>query len=186
MRLAGAWLLVAGPLFQGALELLEEDIDRSGFDASVQALAPPPPPSRWWWLFPPGMFVLRRRRSNDYHRTVLAQLTPQQRAQRSGFLHKATGWFVVASGGALIAVTETWGLAEHHHWPIAVYMVALPIMFALVGSNTVLHIGRRRPTDWAKRKVADRPATTPQLSNLTFDAPADTEHRDFDDTEHGI
>lgn len=140
----GGWLLVAGPLYQGALELLEEDLDRSGFDESVQAIAPPPPPSKWWWFLPPVMFVLRRRRSNEYHSTVLRRLTPQQRAKRAGFIHKATGWFVVACGGSLIAVKETWELAEHAEWPAAAFVTVLVLMFLLVGANTVLHIGRRR------------------------------------------
>jgi hypothetical protein len=34
----GAWLLVAGPLYQGALELLEEDVDREGMQASIADL----------------------------------------------------------------------------------------------------------------------------------------------------
>lgn len=143
----GAWLLVAGPLYQGALELLEEDLDRSGFEESVAAIAPPPAPSKWWWFLPPVMFVLRRRRSNEYHRTVLMQLTPEQRTQRAGFIHKATGWFVVASGGSFIAVKETWELAEHAEWPSAVFVAVLVLMFVLIGGNTVLQIDRRKAVD---------------------------------------
>jgi hypothetical protein len=32
----GAWLLVAGPLYQGALELREEEVDREGIAALAQ------------------------------------------------------------------------------------------------------------------------------------------------------
>jgi hypothetical protein len=43
----GAWLLVAGPLYQGALELSEEDVDREGMQASIAQLERPEPPSAW-------------------------------------------------------------------------------------------------------------------------------------------
>ncbi len=33
----GAWLLVAGPLYQGAFELREEEVDRKGVEASTAA-----------------------------------------------------------------------------------------------------------------------------------------------------
>lgn len=102
----GAWLLVAGPLYQGALELLEQD-QRAAAETSSRLPAPPPPPSAWWWLLPPGMLILRRRRSKRYRSEVLAKLTPHERARRAGFLHKAAGWFVVALGGTFIAVKET-------------------------------------------------------------------------------
>jgi hypothetical protein len=42
----GAWLLVAGPLYQGALELREEDVDREGIEASTGGAPRPDPPSR--------------------------------------------------------------------------------------------------------------------------------------------
>ena len=55
---AGAWLLVAGPLYQGSVELGELDIDREGIEgikASAVRAARPDPPSAWWWLLPPVM-----------------------------------------------------------------------------------------------------------------------------------
>lgn len=141
---AGAWLLVIGPLFQGALELLEQETGRAGFDESVHAIAPPPPPSGWWWFLPPVMLVLRRRRSSEYRRRVLSHLTPEQRAQRDGFIHKATGWFVVASGASLLAVKESWELAAGEHWPAWLFVLVLVVMVAVAGGNTVLQVSRRR------------------------------------------
>jgi hypothetical protein len=43
----GAWLLVARPLYQGALELDEEDVDRKGIEASAAHIPRPDPPSPW-------------------------------------------------------------------------------------------------------------------------------------------
>lgn len=137
----GAWLLVAGPLYQGVLELREEDVDQAGTDPMCP-IAPPPPPSLWWWLLPPVMLVLRRRRSVTYHRTLLEVLTPQQREHRERFIRKATGWFVVAVGGSLIAVQETWELTEHNECPRAAFVLVLVLMLALVGGNTVWQASR--------------------------------------------
>lgn len=145
---AGAWLLVAGALYQGALELKEQNLDRTGFDTTVESIEPPPRPSPWWWFLPPAMFVLRRRRANEYHRDVLSQFTPQQRAERSVFIQKATGWFVVASGASLLAVKETWELVELAEWPAWVFVAALILMTGLVTGATVRLIGRRQePAD---------------------------------------
>jgi hypothetical protein len=137
----GAWLLVAGPLYQGVLELREEDTDQTGADPT-SPIAPPPPPSSWWWFLPPVMLVLRRRRSIAYRRTVLAVLTPLQREHRERFIRKATGWFVVAVGGSFIAVKETWELADHNEWHPAVFVLVLVAMLALVGGNTVWQASR--------------------------------------------
>jgi hypothetical protein len=146
----GAWLLVAGPLYQGVLELREEDADQAGADPG-SPVAPPPPPSPWWWFLPPVMLVLRRRRSIAYHRTVLAVLSPQQREHRERFIRKATGWFVVAIGGTFIAVKETWELVEHHEWHPAVFVLVLVVMLALVGGNTVWQASR-----WSRGSDPDR------------------------------
>ncbi|WP_132048350.1 hypothetical protein [Curtobacterium sp. PhB136] len=69
-------------------------------------------------------------------------LTPQQREHRERFIHKATGWFVVAVGGSFIAVKETWELAEHNEWHPAVFVMMLVVMLALVGGNTVWQASR--------------------------------------------
>lgn len=136
----GAWLLVAGPLYQGALELLEHDLDHQ----AGGRIPPPPPPSSWWWLLPPVMLALRRRRAGSYNREILSSLSPQQRAQRSIFIRKATGWFIVGSGAALLAVKETWELAERGDWPLAGFAALLALMAVLVGANTAALIGRQR------------------------------------------
>ena len=131
----GAWLLVAGPLYQGALELLEHDIDREGFARVIDGLEPPVMPSAWWWLLPPVMVVLRRRRNEAHRRAVRARLTAQQRAQFGGFARKASGWFVVAAGASLLAAKETWELAEHQEWPVWLFVVVVSALVALTVLN---------------------------------------------------
>jgi hypothetical protein len=136
----GAWLLVAGPLHQGALELIEHDLDPEGGGR----VPPPPAPPIWWWLLPPVMLVLRRRRTHAYNQELLRSLTTQQRIRRSSFLRKATGWFIVASGATLLAVKETWELTEHAEWPVGIFAVLLLGVVFLVGANTIALIQRQR------------------------------------------
>ncbi|GAA2058990.1 hypothetical protein [Williamsia deligens] len=152
----GAWLLVAGPLYQGAVELLEQD-QRAAAETSNRLPAPPPPPSAWWWLLPPFMLILRRRRSNRYRDDVLARLTPAERAQRAGFLHKAAGWFVVALGGTFIAIKEMGELVEHHEWSRMVLPTLVVAMLIAASSSTIYFIKRRRHDPSAQSAVTSPP-----------------------------
>ena len=136
----GAWLLVAGPLYQGALELLEEDVDREGIEASAANIPRPKSPSPWWWLLPPVMYLLRRRRSNAYRQATLAALTQEQRDQFTHFIDTATGWFTVAIGATLLGAEQTWHLVEQHHWPGWVFWLVLVVMIGLAVLNTALRM----------------------------------------------
>ncbi|GAB3916843.1 hypothetical protein GCM10011575_33310 [Microlunatus endophyticus] len=134
----GAWLLVAGPLYQGVLELLEQDVDRAGLQSTIEGLQPPGPLDRRWWLLPPVMIVLRRRRDAEFHQQVLSRMTPEQLAERSSLIQKATGWFIVAAGALLLATKETWELAEPNEWPIWAFVAALIVMACLAGGCALL------------------------------------------------
>ena len=138
----GAWLLVAGPLYQGAIELREEDVDREAIEASKATVPRPDPPSAWWWLVPPVMYVLWRRSSGAYRQATLAQLNPAQRAQFTSFINKATGWFTVAIGAALLAAEQTWQLIERHHWPGWLFWPLIVVMLGASVLNTALRMSR--------------------------------------------
>ncbi|QTH59277.1 hypothetical protein J5O04_10800 [Corynebacterium hindlerae] len=84
---AGSWLIVVGPLLQASLELSEAS--RQTRDNTKEGH------SRWWWLFPPLMYWVSTR-SMDHDSAVA-------RAYR----RRATGWFAVARGGALLAFGPT-------------------------------------------------------------------------------
>jgi hypothetical protein len=130
---AGAWLLVGGPLYQGSLELTELDLDREGIQGKAAAVqsAGPARPSAWWWLLPPVMYVLHRRWYKAAQQAMLAQLTETQREQMTRFQSKATGWFTVAAGAALLAAGDTWHVVQQYGWPVWLFWLLVAVMLAV-------------------------------------------------------
>jgi hypothetical protein len=155
----GAWLLVVGPLYQGALELLEQDIDREGIEASIARIPRPEPPSAWWWLVPPAMYLIRRRRSNAFRQAALAQLSQAQRDQSARFVNKAMGWFTVALGAALLAAEQTWQVVDRQHWPAWLFWILLIVMLGVSVLNTTLRMMHGR-TAKSVAQLADEDSST--------------------------
>jgi hypothetical protein len=154
----GAWLLVAGPLYQGALELDEEEVDREGIEASTARIPRPDPPSSWWWwwwLLPPVMYLIRRRRGNAFRRAAVAQLSQVQQEQFASFVNKATGWFTVALGAALLAAEQTWQVIERYRWPVWLFWLLLIVMLGASVLNTALRMIPGGRTTGAGEQQAD-------------------------------
>lgn len=133
----GAWLLVAGPLLQGAIELRDEEMDREGFEAVKGKVEYPAPISRWWWLLPPVYYVLNKRRSDAFRRATMGVLSIEQRRQFVGFTNKATGWFTVAGGAFLIFLKEAWELSELYELPVWIYIVVVIALAIAAIANTI-------------------------------------------------
>jgi hypothetical protein len=108
----GAWLLVAGPLFQAAVELDEQGDKWLGLNRAAQAAGPQPRLSPWWWLLPPVAYVLQRRRQRDRRQQVFDSLTTEEVEGFIGLTSVATGWAMVAAGAFFIAVKETYEVIE--------------------------------------------------------------------------
>src|SRR4051812_21528315 len=104
----GAWLLVGGPLYQGALELREQEIDRDAIGALMATVPEEPRMSPWWWLVPPVAYVKLQRRSRRHHAATMQVLGPEHAKSTVTFLNKARGWFIDGAGAFLIAIKETW------------------------------------------------------------------------------
>ncbi|WP_375492808.1 hypothetical protein [uncultured Jatrophihabitans sp.] len=138
----GAWLLVAGPIYQAAIELRDEDIERDDIAAAAHTVDRPARVSPWWWLLPPVHILLRRRRNRAYRREVFDQLTAAQVEAFVSFMNKATGWLFVAGGALLLAVNETWELREREEWPIAVFWVVLVVLAFACAANTAVRMQR--------------------------------------------
>ena len=140
----GAWLLVAGPVYQAALELLEQDFERDEFERVASSVPRPEHVSAWWWLLPPVAYWIRRRRNDAYQHAVLAVMTPEQVGSAVSYIDKAFGWILVGLGGLFIAVKETWDLSEHYEWPAGVCWAIIAVMLALCAWNTRARLGRTR------------------------------------------
>ena len=138
----GAWLLVAGPLYQASLELAEEEFDREGMQVATSGVPVPGRVSPWWWLLPPVAYVKTRRRSREHREAVMAALGPEQLEQTVNFMNKARGWFIVGAGAFFIALKETWEVTELLEWPVGVFVALVLLAFLAAVSNTVLSARR--------------------------------------------
>lgn len=123
----GAWFLVAGPLFQGSVELHRIESSIAKEDTAL--------PSRYWWLLPPVMYFLTRR---------LIAADPSVGSRARLFRASGTGWFAVSAGGALLATQETWELTRYLHAGDAAFWAIYLVL--LVGSvlNTSIRMIRER------------------------------------------
>lgn len=141
----GGWLLVAGPLWQASIELREEEIDQEAIEAAQSSFAQPPGISAWWWLLPPVGYVMQMRRQRAARRSFQESLPPEQLRQTVNFLNKANGWLVVATGGFLLAVKETWELVEDIHFPQWVFWVLIVVMpIAAIANSAVRSTNTRK------------------------------------------
>ena len=107
---AGAWLLFAGPFYQAAIELREQDIEREHINEVQGTLKTAPPVSGWWWLLPPVKFYLEFKQAREYRQLLISKLSPEVVEQLIAFISKATGWLMVGLGGFFIALRETYAL----------------------------------------------------------------------------
>jgi hypothetical protein len=123
----GAWLLVAGPLFQGSLELWE--LARSGPPWADRKRI-----DRALWLVPAILYLVQRSRLK---RTNAAD----DELPRS-FANRATGWFAVAAGAFLVALKETWDLAEHFELSVATYWAVVVVALLLAQMNVTIRMLR--------------------------------------------
>jgi hypothetical protein len=138
----GGWLLVAGPVYQAAIELGEEQFERDEIDRASDAAEPLGRVSPWWWLIPPVGYVLNHRRRQEWRVRTMHALTRAQLEQFVSFVSKATGWMFIAAGASLIAIKETWELHEAYEWPVAIFWGLVVIMLVLCALNTVVRVQR--------------------------------------------
>lgn len=140
----GAWLLVAGPIYQAAIEIDDEEFEREDFAQAVVQVPRPPRVSRWWLLLPPVAYVLWARRRGAWEAAVLDVLNVTQLEQLMHLRETAAAWLFVGSGAALIAAKETWELREEYEWATWVFWALLGVMLAVCIANTAFRIGRRQ------------------------------------------
>ena len=138
----GAWFLVAGPLFQAAVELREQEVDRDAIERVTSGIEAPPPISPWWWLLPPVAWVKQSRQSRQHRQAVMDALGPRELEQTVSFMNKANGWMIVAGGAFLIGIKETFEVVELFEWPIAVFWVIVVVAPVLCVANAAIRMAR--------------------------------------------
>ena len=141
---AGAWLLVAGPIYQASVELQSESEVMERVRGHLKDVPRPEPVSVWWWLLPPVHMILQSRRSDRHRESLLAELTQEEFEAMTRFMKIARGWMYVGLGAWLIAWKETWELVEHQEWPTALFWVLLVVMTFVALGLTVVSASRER------------------------------------------
>ncbi|MEP9384008.1 hypothetical protein [Nocardioides sp. KR10-350] len=148
---AGAWLLVAGPVYQAVLELRDEDIERDRIAAVAAEVGRPEPVSPWWWLIPPAAYFISKSRSDRMRREMVARLSDEDFEAFLGFVNKAAAWLMVGCGGFLIAAKETWELVEGMEWETWLFWVLLVVMAGVSVGHAAARSGREQQMVAARR-----------------------------------
>jgi len=138
----GAWLLFAGPIYQAALELMDQDIEIDRIKSARDTVIAPPKVSALWWFIPPIKLYLEHRRSSQYKRRHLETLSPEDLEALIAFTNKATGWFMVAAGGLCIAIKETYELCHAHDYSSKAIWIIVAVMSFMSVLYTVVRITR--------------------------------------------
>ncbi|MCW2842736.1 MAG: hypothetical protein JWN22_652 [Nocardioides sp.] len=154
----GAWLLVAGPLYQAVLELEAEELQVDRIRALGETVPAPPEISAGWWLVPPVRWLLVRRRRERHQQEILNQMSDDDFDAMTGFVNKAVGWLLVGAGGFLIATKETWELVVGLAWAHVAFWLLMVLMFALsIGHIAARSAHTRRAADARSAERATDP-----------------------------
>jgi hypothetical protein len=157
----GAWLLVAGPVYQASLELRDEQFERDRFAALAATVPAPPPVSPWWWLLPPVRLMLAHRRTEQHQRAMVVELEDADWAALNSYLNKATGWMLVAAGGFLIATKETYELIAGNEWSEQLIWALVPGMVVIALGYTAARSARDARSDQLRRDARAEKAAGP-------------------------
>jgi hypothetical protein len=137
-------LLVAGPVYQAAIELADEEFERADVERALVKTSAPRRIPTWWLLLPPVALALHLRRGHSWRRALTGVLTRRELERLMHFAETATAWLFVAAGAFLIAVKETWDLREAYDWSTATFTAIVVVMVLACIGNTVIRVRRRQ------------------------------------------
>jgi len=140
----GAWLLFAGPIYQAALKLQDEDIEFDRIRAAGSKIERPPKVSSWWWILPPIKFYKELKRGNINRQSIIKALPSEDVEAIISFNSKATAWLMVAVGGLCVACQESYTLTQHNKWNNIVLLLLIVGMFGLSILNLVSRLNRAK------------------------------------------
>lgn len=138
----GAWLLVAGSVYQAALELRDQDLAVEHLRTAGEKRHRPKHVSPWWWLLPPVKIMLEKSSKDAFRREYFNNLSKDDSAALLSFMNKATAWLYVGLGGFLIAAKETYELSEHLHIHIGIFFAVVFLLLLGALSNTAMRVRR--------------------------------------------
>ncbi len=150
----GSWLLFTGSVYQASLELREQDIDQKHFDEVRRTVEAAPPVSPLWWFLPPVKWYLEQQRSLTFREQFMSVLSPEDIEALVNFMNRANGWLIVAGGGWLLAIKETYeasAMLELSPW----YVLALLIVMTLLSILYTVISARRSKGMLANAQPAD-------------------------------
>jgi hypothetical protein len=141
----GSWLLFAGAIFQAALELKEQDVERERLHEVKKEISIPRNVSFWWWLLPPVKLILERIQTHKWRREYFNVLIAEDREALVNFTQKAKGWLFVAGGGLLLAVEETWRFTQLFHliWWLRLIVIIVLIYTSLFYTITQMKFAEK-------------------------------------------
>lgn len=148
----GGWLLVAGSVYQAALEMLEQDIGTDELREAGSKVEKPPRVSAWWWLVPPIRLYLAKRRRDAYMQSYFASLDAVQSEALTSYFHKSTAWLYVGIGSFLLATKETYELLEHAHILMGFLILIIFVLLVLSVFNTAIRIRHTEQLLESKKK----------------------------------
>jgi hypothetical protein len=131
-------------VYQAAIELADEEFERTDLARALESTPTPPPVSPWWLLLPPVAVALHLQRRRQWRRALLGALTRLELERLMHFSETATAWLFVAAGAFLIAVKETWDLHEDYGWSTTAFVVIVLVMVIVCVGNTAIRMRRRQ------------------------------------------
>ncbi|MQY23931.1 hypothetical protein [Nocardia macrotermitis] len=150
----GAWLLVAGPLYQAAMEL--RDQGASERRELPEGVVPPQRISPWWWLLPPVAYWKYRQERERVKSAVLQSLSAEDVQRILTFSNTALGWLLVAGGATCIAIKETWEFVEAMEWPWG-WTLLLVVLAGMAALGNTSYQTARTSRILARFTAADTP-----------------------------
>lgn len=140
----GSWLLFAGPIYQAALELQDEDIELRRLMAAQSKIPKPTYASVWWWFFPPVKIYLDSTSRRDYRTNYIKSLSEQDIQALVSFKSKATAWLYVALGGYCLTIRATYELCHYYRWGNLGLLLLILFMTSLSVLTLIWNLGRAK------------------------------------------
>ncbi len=144
LEFIGAWLLFAGPIYQAALELQDEDIEIDRIRLAGAKIKKAAQVSLWWWLLPPAKIYMERKRSHKYWARYIKTLPNNEVEALVSYRSKANAWLFITVGGFCIAISQSYGLAKENDWNNYILAALIVVMFVLSILNLITRLRRAK------------------------------------------